>query len=586
MEKLVDGEVAEPFANIGVGKAPGKDISSLIGILSGKTTIGMNLDFLFRSNKTDTVILNKIRDSLESRNSIFHSALTFANAYMHAGTTIDSFIRDNLEWLGRATNWAKFSATAALGVIHRGHLSQGETLLAPYLPVANGSSSSVYTEGGSLFGLGLIFANHGTNVSQYLLKQLQDANDEVVQHGAALGLGVAGIATADKSTLPFRTLLIVDTMETLRNKLFNDSAVAGEACGISMGLIMLGTADYRSIDEMLRYAKETQHEKIVRGLAMGVALCLYGREDIAENFIPNLLAQQDPLLRAGGAYTIALAYCGTGHNIAIKRLLHIASSDPSDDVRRVAVLGLGFVLCKDHTAVPRIVEILSESYNPNVRYGAAMALGIACAGTGLTEAIDILEPMLKDTSDFVRQGVLIAMSMILIQHNEQSSPRVVAFRQTLEKVYSNRHEDALAKFGAALAQGILDAGGRNVTIGLQTPTGAMNMEAIIGIALFSYSWYWYPLAHCLSLAFTPTAIIGLNADLQVIHRFAYSDNRFPNSNLFQTPNHLYSPILHQLSQNKIRRSRKLIRLCCPPPSKQKCELKRLRKRRPKRKEEI
>jgi hypothetical protein len=108
------------------------------------------------------------------------------------------------------------------------------------------------------------------------------------------------------------------------------------------------------------------------------------------------------------------------------------------------------------------------------------------------------------------------MSMILIQHNEQSAPRVVAFRQTLEKVYSNRHEDALAKFGAALAQGILDAGGRNVTIGLQTPTGAMNMEAIVGIALFTYSWYWYPLAHCLSLAFTPTALIGLNAGLKVL----------------------------------------------------------------------
>jgi 26S proteasome regulatory subunit N2 len=159
----------------------------------------MNLDFLFRSNKTDTVILNKIRDSLEARNSIFHSAVTFANAYMHAGTTHDGFIRDNLEWLGRATNWSKFSATAALGVIHRGHLSQGMKLLAPYLPGAAGASSSAYTEGGSLFGLGLIFANHGRTVSKFLLGQLQDANDEVVQHGAALGLGVAGIATADES---------------------------------------------------------------------------------------------------------------------------------------------------------------------------------------------------------------------------------------------------------------------------------------------------------------------------------------------------------------------------------------------------
>jgi 26S proteasome regulatory subunit N2 len=159
----------------------------------------MNLDFLFRSNMTDMAILTKIRDSLESRNSIFHSGVTFANAYMHAGTTVDSFIRDNLDWLSRASNWSKFSATAALGVIHRGHLSQGMRLLEPYLPGAAGANSSVYTEGGSLFGLGLIFANHGKTVSNYLRTQLEDSSDEVVQHGAALGLGVAGIATADES---------------------------------------------------------------------------------------------------------------------------------------------------------------------------------------------------------------------------------------------------------------------------------------------------------------------------------------------------------------------------------------------------
>ena len=50
---------------------------------------------------------------------MYHSAVTFANAFMHAGTTSDEFLRQNLEWLSRATNWSKFSATAALGVIHK-----------------------------------------------------------------------------------------------------------------------------------------------------------------------------------------------------------------------------------------------------------------------------------------------------------------------------------------------------------------------------------------------------------------------------------------------------------------------------------
>ena len=41
------------------------------------------------------------------------------------------------------------------------------------------------------------------------------------------------------------------------------------------------------------------------------------------------------------------------------------------------------VLNRNPEQCPSVVSLLAESYNPHVRYGAAMALGIACAGTGL-----------------------------------------------------------------------------------------------------------------------------------------------------------------------------------------------------------
>lgn len=170
----------------------------------------------------------------------------------------------------------------------------------------------------------------------------------------------------------------------------------------------------------------------------------------------------------------------------------------SDDVRRAAVLNLGFVLMNVPEQCPKIVSLLAESYNPHVRwapqpavialrqavllmccaasgeailldldhrfeldmiqlisgasqqtarhsnctggsvnppllkpptpcsmhthtqpsphpptrptsshpprrYGAAMAVGIACAGTGMREAMGLLEPMLQDATDFVQQ---------------------------------------------------------------------------------------------------------------------------------------------------------------------------------------
>lgn len=178
-------------------------------------------------------------------------------------------------------------------------------------------------------------------------------------------------------------------------------------------------------------------------------------------------------------------------------------------------MSLGFILFRKPKSVPRIVELLSESYNPHIRYGAAMALGISCAGTGLDEAIDLLEPMIKDPTDFVRQGALIALALIMVQQNEAMNPKVGTIRKTLQKAIGDRHEDAMTKFGSAISLGIIDAGGRNCTISLQTQTGNLNMAGIVGMAVFTQYWYWFPLTHFLSLSFTPTSVIGLDQDLQI-----------------------------------------------------------------------
>ena len=139
--------------------------------------------------------LNIKQNALEQRNSVFHSATVIANSLMHAGTTVDSFLRDNLDWLGRATNWAKFSATASLGVIHKGQIKESMTILQPYLPT-NGQSASPYSEGGALYSIGIINSNQGAEKAKYLLDALKNAGtSEVVQHGACLGLGLAAMAT-------------------------------------------------------------------------------------------------------------------------------------------------------------------------------------------------------------------------------------------------------------------------------------------------------------------------------------------------------------------------------------------------------
>ena len=482
-----------------------KAYTNIREILDGSKTIKLNVEFLYRNNHADISILQRVRDSLEGRNSIFHTAVTFCNAFMHAGTTHDKFFRDNLDWLSKAVNWSKFTATAALGVIHRGNISQAKKLLEPYMPREGRlSSGSSFSQGGALYAYGLIHANHGAKVIPELHHMFSASDDEHIMHGGALGLGIAGMASGNEAVF-----------ESLTNSLHSDSALSGEAVGLAMGLIMLGTGNAEAIRTMFTYAHETSHDKIVRGCALGMALVMYGRQESADGMIEALLSDPDPTLRYGGILTVALAYCGTGSNKAIRKLLHTAVSDTSDDVRRIAVMSLGFILFRKPGSVPRMVELLSESYNPHVRYGSAMALGISCAGTGLDEAIDLLEPMMKDPTDFVRQGALIALSMIMVQQNEAMNPKVASIRKTLKKVVGDRHEDAMTKFGAALALGIIDAGGRNCTIGLQTQTGNLNMAGIVGMAVFTQYWYWFPFTHFLSLSFSPTSIIGLDQDLEI-----------------------------------------------------------------------
>ncbi|XP_036343721.1 LOW QUALITY PROTEIN: 26S proteasome non-ATPase regulatory subunit 1-like, partial [Rhagoletis pomonella] len=483
-------------------KAHQKNIEKLISILSGEITIDLQLQFLIRSNHADLQILRGTKEAV--RVSICHTATVIANAFMHAGTTSDQFLRDNLDWLARATNWAKLTATASLGVIHRGHEKDSLGLMQSYLPKETGPSSG-YSEGGGLYALGLIHANHGANIIDYLLQQLKDAQNENVRHGGCLGLGLAAMGTHRQ-----------DLYEQLKFNLYQDDAVTGEAAGIAMGMVMLGSKNAQAIEDMVSYAQETQHEKILRGLAVGISLTMFARLEEADPLVTSLSTDKDPVLRRSGMYTIAMAYNGSGSNKAIRRLLHVAVSDVNDDVRRAAVTAIGFILFRTPEQCPSVVSLLAESYNPHVRYGAAMALGIACAGTGLREAIALLEPMVKfDPVNFVRQGALIASAMIIIQHTDQTCPKTTFFRQLYAEVISNKHEDVMAKFGAILAQGIIDGGGRNATLSLQSRTGHTNLQAVVGMLVFTQYWYWFPLAHSLSLAFTPTCVIGLNSDLKM-----------------------------------------------------------------------
>lgn len=97
----------------------------------------------------------------------------------------------------------------------------------------------------------------------------------------------------------------------------------------------------------------------------------------------------------------------------------------------------------------------------------------------------------------------------------------------------NNREGPLTRMGAVLSIGILNAGGRNTTISMETRDGHLKQNAICGLVLFMQHWYWYPMLNFISLALSPTVLIAVDKNLKVPKSFTFTSKAKPKT--FQYP---------------------------------------------------
>jgi len=393
-----------------------------------------------------------------------------------------------------------------MGMIHKGHASDGKKVLEAYLPPAEGPIAG----GGALYGLGLIHAMTCTEeIRDYLFKQLMDSeSNEILRHGAMLGNALVSIGSQN-----------LKVYSELAKIFETGSAIPGSGAGFSIGLIMAGSMNEMAIEALLEYCTTSTHqksEKVIRGGVIALALICFAQEENADELILRMRSDRDFHLRYGACYAIGMAYACTGNTRALRMLLDLAVSDVSDDVRRAATTAIGFVFANKPDEVPDLLRLLAKSYNPFVRYGAACAISIACAGTANKQAWKLLEILSKDNVEYVRQGAHIATGMLFSQRNETECPEIKTIRETFDTIITSKRRTAkMARMGAVLGSGFLDAGGRNLTICMMTSSGQKRMKAIVGMCLFWQHWDWYPLIPMVSLCFKPTMTVGLNENLEL-----------------------------------------------------------------------
>ena len=127
----------------------------------------------------------------------------------------------------------------------------------------------------------------------------------------------------------------------------------------------------------------------------------------------------------------------------------------------------------------------------------------------------------------------MATALVLMQENETRCEAVKTLREKINSIVEDKRSGEIAKFGAVVAAGILDAGGRNMCVALTSRTGFLRRGAVVGMVVWLNHWFWHPLLNFFSLALTPTAIIGVNKDMKIPEKFALTCNTQPS--LFAYP---------------------------------------------------
>lgn len=91
-------------------------------VLMGGFPSELALSFLYKHSHADRLIMENLKKALEerssgSRSSVLHTAAVVTHSYLYAGTTNDSFLRDFLDWMKKASNWYVFLFVALLSTV-------------------------------------------------------------------------------------------------------------------------------------------------------------------------------------------------------------------------------------------------------------------------------------------------------------------------------------------------------------------------------------------------------------------------------------------------------------------------------------
>ncbi|EJW05215.1 hypothetical protein EDEG_00680 [Edhazardia aedis USNM 41457] len=281
---------------------------------------------------------------------------------------------------------------------------------------------------------------------------------------------------------------------------------------------------------------DTEHEKIQRGCGLAIAL-MKTLQMSDDKIIRKMINNCDENIKQHGVLSLGMAFAGSVNTEIIYELLTYIN-DTSEDVKRSAVIAIGFVCCSDPYNLITIIEPLISNYSPGVRSTAALTLGLFCCSMGNPKAIELIEVLLYDTDYLVRQSACIGIGLAMNQLTDKLCRRInLNYRRIVERVsflILDKQDNNATAIGAVLGRSLMEAGGRNAVFSIKNNCGMLCKRRLGFALLFSQYWYDYALFAFLGLLVTPSFNVVLDKSTLELVTHPPIDNLMQDFSLKET----------------------------------------------------
>jgi 26S proteasome regulatory subunit N2 len=161
---------------------------------------------------------------------------------------------------------------------------------------------------GGLSALGLKYATYfwDNPILEIVTRTIRTTTNLVVQHGGCLTLGLIAIGSHKQ-----------DFYDLMKHILDDENPESREAVDYAIVMIMLGCGSGETIQEFITLCRNNEHENVILGVTVGLALMMYGREDDNEPFIQSLRFSRMPLMSESAGWIRTFASVGTASSVAL-----------------------------------------------------------------------------------------------------------------------------------------------------------------------------------------------------------------------------------------------------------------------------